>query len=100
MLCHCGSSSRRDSGNLLLVGLVAISILSMLLKELWYEFEAWFNGRVNTEVKHAIRDLQRDGEFVVKEPCVQEPRVQEPRVLQESSTQSDGELVNAETSDE
>ncbi len=91
MLCHCGSSSGRDSNNLLFVGLVIISVLSMLLKELWYEFEAWFNGRVNTEVKHAIRDLQRDGELII-EHSVQEPRI-------EVSTQSDGEIVEAEASD-
>jgi len=91
MHCHC-ESPKDGFGNMLLIGFVVISVLSVLLKELWYEFETWFNGRVNNEVKHAIRDLQRDGDFVLYTQSVKEDAEsvrQEPSVRQEASVRQE-----------
>ena len=93
MHCHC-ESPKDGFGNMLLIGFVVISVLSVLLKELWYEFEAWFNGRVNNEVKHAIRDLQRDGDFVVYTQSVKEDDTESVR--QEPSVRSETESAKTD----
>jgi len=93
MHCHC-ESPKDGFGNMLLIGFVVISVLSVLLKELWYEFEAWFNERVNNEVKHAIRDLQRDGDFVVYTQSVKEDDTESVR--QEPSVRSETESAKTD----
>lgn len=84
MPCQCESSS---SNNLLLIGVIVISILLTVFKDLWYEFEAWFNERICAEVKHAIRDLHKDGDLTIRE--IKDDTESEIESLIESPIQSE-----------